>query len=221
MTDYAGAYRGVRERVASLARAASPEQLDAVVPATPLWSAHDVLAHMVGVGADVLAQRLDGVATDPWTAAQVEERRGRSSDDLLAEWDDVGPRFEDVIRGLPDAVSGQIVFDAVTHEHDLRHAFARLGCRDSDAVAIAFDWIVTMRGGASASLRIETEAGTFGGDDPEATVRTSRFEFVRATVGRRSVAQVAALAWEPEPRPDLVLGAAIFAFRDGPLVETA
>ena len=35
----------------------------AIAPATPEWRVHDVLAHLVGVPADILAGRLDGVAS--------------------------------------------------------------------------------------------------------------------------------------------------------------
>ena len=45
-----------------------PTRCSPVVPATPEWRAHDVLAHLVGVTDDVVNGRLDGIATDAWTA---------------------------------------------------------------------------------------------------------------------------------------------------------
>src|SRR5260370_964850 len=38
-------------------------------------SVHDVVAHLAGTVTDVLGGRLDGVGSDPWTAAQVGTRR--------------------------------------------------------------------------------------------------------------------------------------------------
>ena len=71
------AYRGVRERVSELVT--SPEvDAAAPVPTCPAWAVGDVVAHLTGVVDDVMAGRLEGVATDPWTEAQVVARRGRS-----------------------------------------------------------------------------------------------------------------------------------------------
>lgn len=55
--DTAAAYRALRERVSAMVAGAPNEQLQAIAPATPEWRVHDVIAHMVGVPADVLAGR--------------------------------------------------------------------------------------------------------------------------------------------------------------------
>ena len=47
-----------------------------------------MLSHVAGIPDDVFAGRIDGVATDPWTAAQVERNRSLAVDDLLARWDE-------------------------------------------------------------------------------------------------------------------------------------
>ena len=62
------------------------EEAAAPVPACPQWSVHDVVAHLTGVCADILAGNIAGVATDPWTDAQVCARRDRSVEEVLAEW---------------------------------------------------------------------------------------------------------------------------------------
>jgi uncharacterized protein (TIGR03083 family) len=134
MGEFGDAYRQVRERVRAVVRETGDDRLDRPSPATPRWTVHDVLAHLVGVTADAVEGRLDGVATDAWTQAQVDRRRGRTVGELLAEWDDYGPRFEALMDALPQEVSGQAVFDAVTHEHDLRCALGRPGARDRAAV---------------------------------------------------------------------------------------
>ena len=68
----AAAYRGVRERTTAMIKHAPADALEATAPATPKWRVRDVLAHLVGVTVDVAEGRIDGVATDPWTAAQVD-----------------------------------------------------------------------------------------------------------------------------------------------------
>ena len=57
-----------------------------------------------------------------------------------------------------------------------------------------------------------------GNGEPATSLRTSYFEVFRAVTGRRSVTQLLAYDWDPEPRPDhLVI--TIFEPRATDLVE--
>src|SRR5215831_272712 len=132
--SHAVAYKALRGRVREVVEAADPAALDTVVPATPEWRARDVLAHLVGVTDDVVNGRLDGIASDPWTQAQVDARRDRPAAELLAEWDETAPQFESMLAAAPAEIAGQALFDAATHEHDLRNALGTPGARESDAV---------------------------------------------------------------------------------------
>lgn len=221
-TEHAAAYRGVRDRVTTLV-APLGDLRDRPCPATPEWSVHDVLAHLSGVCADVEAGRLEGITTDAWTAAQVVPRRTMTTGDLLAEWDRLGPGFETALGAAPDVIAGQAVFDAITHEFDIRHALGQPGGRDSDAFAIAWAWImVALSGRDGAAVAVVTGEGdefTMGAGETVASLRTSRFECFRGATGRRSAEEVAAWAWDPDARPDLVPGASIFRLRDDPLGE--
>ena len=222
--DYGGAYSALRGRVVELVAQASDDQLEMYAPATPEWRVRDVLAHLTGVTADILTGNIDGVATDEWTKAQVDARRERAVDTLIAEWEENGPIIDPMIPSF-GAVAGQFITDAITHEHDIRGALDAPGARECDAVAIGFTWIGDVIGdmreqtGAGA-LRIETESGThvFGTGEPTATCTTSRFEFVRATTGRRSVDQIETWSWRGAPRIDLLV-LPIFTPRPDPLVE--
>jgi uncharacterized protein (TIGR03083 family) len=211
LPDLSDAYRGVRERVDALVRAATPEQCATVAPATPEWRVHDVLAHLVGVPADVLAGRLEGVASDAWTDAQVAPRRDLPTVALLDEWNEISPQVEPMI---PDfgPVAGQMVGDAVTHEHDIRDALGAPGARDSTAVHIGSHWMANHMGNfhrnaGHGTLRIETDlwGETFGDDPPSTTLRTSAFELLRASTGRRSAAQIAAYDWDGTVRVAIVV----------------
>lgn len=219
---HAAAYRELRGRVTELVQNADADALAAISPATPEWRVCDVLAHMVGVTDDVSNGRLDGVASDAWTQNQVDQRVDCSVSDLLAEWEKTSPPFEAVMAGVPDAVSGQALFDSFTHEQDLRHALGVPGARESDAAAIAWEWINNARAGANGpAVRIVTEYGEFesGGDGPRTTLRASRFELLRACTGRRTRAEMLAYDWDPEPNIDLILAADIFTARTEPLNE--
>jgi uncharacterized protein (TIGR03083 family) len=210
--DYGPAYAGVRERTSALVRAATPEQLAAVAPATPEWTVKDVLGHMVGVPTDVLAGRTDGIASDAWTAAQVQRYRDLDVEAVIAEWDEASAVVEPMI---PDfgVMAGQAILDVTTHEHDLRHALGAEGARDTDAVHIGSAWAAQWIGqrageGGHGTLRIETDlwSHTFGPDAPTTTLRTSAFELLRAATGRRSEGQIAAYGWDgPALTPVVVL----------------
>jgi uncharacterized protein (TIGR03083 family) len=219
MTDYAQQYRDLRGRVIDLVRDLDDAQVNAVAPATPEWRIRDIVAHLTGVCADVLAGNLSGVATDDWTSKQVTDRRDLPFDELLKEWEEKGAAIEAAMPDFHAIAAGQMVTDSVTHEQDIRGALDTPGGRDSDALEGAFRWGAMVLD-ASEPLRLESEAGTanVGEGEPVATVRTSRFELVRSYTGRRSLDQMRAYDWEGEPRPErLVLG--LFRPRETPLVE--
>ncbi len=218
-------YHDTRERALSLVDGIDESGLETTVPAAPEWRIHDLLSHVTGVAADVVAGNLDGVATDPWTAAQVAARRDMSGPELAAEWHRVGALVDEMIDAFPLSPARQLIFDTVTHEHDLRGALDSPGSRDSAAVGVAAEWALAFvdlaRAGAGAGpLRVETEAGALSASpaEPAAVLRTSRFELLRAMSGRRSAAQLAAYQWSGDARPELVV-LGIFVPRATDLVE--
>jgi uncharacterized protein (TIGR03083 family) len=219
---HAVAYKALRIRMCEVVTAAEPASLQRFAPATPEWRVHDVIAHMVGVTDDIVNGRMDGIATDAWTAAQVEPRRNAPLDEMLEEWEAHSPTFEEMLAAVPAEIAGQALFDASTHEHDVRHALASPGARDSDAIALGWEWICDARTrGGGPSMRFVTENGEIvagAGDDPP-TVTASRFELVRATSGRRSASEIASYTWDRDPMPERLLAAPIFTLRAEPLGE--
>src|SRR6476659_10164854 len=93
MPDWGAVYRANVDAVCALAESLDAEELSRVVPATPDWTVHDVLAHLAGSPADLLAGRMDGAPSAAWTARHVDERAARSVDELVTE-----------IQGSVDAV---------------------------------------------------------------------------------------------------------------------
>jgi uncharacterized protein (TIGR03083 family) len=177
VTDYESAYRELRLRVTDLLRDRPDDFLEQIAPATPAWRVRDVVAHLGGVCDDIAHGNMDGVASDPWTQAQVDKRRDWPFDQVLDDWSEhaatVEPMMNDI--GLP---MGQMVFDAWTHEQDVRGALGEPGARDGAAVDIAWEWLLA----SSPEL-----------DKTVDSVRASRYELLRAVTGRRSRAQVHAL----------------------------
>ncbi len=117
-----------------------------------------------------------------------------------------------------------LLTDAVTHEHDLRGALGVPGERESDAIAYAFRGVtrgIDRQRGDTGALRILHEAGetVVGAGGPTATVQTSRFEVVRASVGRRSYDQIAAWDWEGDSQQETMVLARFVPPRTTPLNE--
>ncbi|MCU0311883.1 MAG: hypothetical protein MUE36_13180 [Acidimicrobiales bacterium] len=196
-------YRAVRLRVTELLETGPPGDGSLPVPATPAWTVHDVLAHLVGITVGAAGPVPPQGPDDDWTARQVEWGRGMTVPALLATWTERAEAFESGVD------RPQIVIDAVTHEHDLRGALGRPGSRDDDATRWASALLVK---GISVptSLVVRTESGdtparTSGGDsDAEpVVVTTTDFELLRWRMGRRSRRQMAAMDWSADPEPFL------------------
>lgn len=222
--DPAALYRDIRGRVTALVTGVPAEALDQVTPATPMWRVRDVVAHLAGATADMVAGNLDGVASDAWTQAQVDARLDTPIDEVLAEWARCSEAVEPAIATLPPLMRAMLLTDAVSHEHDLRGALGLPGERESDAVAYAFHGVsrgIGAQRGDAGALRIVHEAGEslVGEGEATATVRTTRFEVVRAGVGRRSLGQIAAWDWVGEADPASVVLGRFSPTRTSPLVE--
>jgi uncharacterized protein (TIGR03083 family) len=200
-------YRTVRMRLLDLAAELDDDDAERPVPACPGWTVRDVYAHLAGVAADSLAGRVEGVATDPWTARQVEERAGRTLRYNAEEWAAQGAAFDDVIRQFDQAIPPQLIVDVWSHEQDIRGALGRPGGTDGPEVAWLADTMcrgIAERLGAdgrTGAVQVVGESGEWiiGDGEPVATVRARDAELVRALVGRRSRNQMLALDWDGDP----------------------
>ena len=202
-------YAEGRERIVGLVSGLSGEQMAAPVPTCPDWSVADVLSHLTGICADVLAGNTDGVATDPWTAAQVSARRGRSIDELVAEWSETAPQVEALSETFPPELGAQWITDLTTHEHDIRAAIEQPGARDSAGVETGLDFVIAFgfqpsvaeHGLPAIEVRSNEKAWPAIGGPAGAALVGPPFELFRVLTGRRSVAQIRALSWSVDPEP--------------------
>ena len=209
-----------RADMSALGRDLQAEEGDLPVPACPVWTVREVFAHQAGVANDILGGRMEGVASDPWTQRQVDERAGRTLVEILDEWDADAPRLLEAMAPLGDTVDPRLVIDVWTHDQDVRGAVGRPGQRHGERV----EWVADrfrdhvadqVERAGLAPLTVDF------GDRPaaEGSVTVDRFEFCRATVGRRSLDQIRQWAWavdDPEPYVGLIPA---FAARADALVE--
>jgi uncharacterized protein (TIGR03083 family) len=187
--DLGTAYRAARLRVADLV---SDSVADRQVPATPAWNMHDVVAHLAGVMNDVVAGNMQGAATEPWTAAQVERGRGKPIAKVIDEWAGAAPGFETFLSSPGGSKAGSAVVDVHAHETDLRSALGLDSALPDDVVAWAAE---RLREGFDGQV-------VAAGLDP-VTIDASDFELFRARLGRRTREQVSAFGWSADPAPYL------------------
>lgn len=233
--DIGAAYRDTRERLTGLLKEAGEGVADTPVPACPAWTVRDVTAHLAGTCTDILNGNLDGVATDEWTAAQIDARKGRPMIEIIEEWNQAAEQCEPLAEAFPPVAGRQWVADQHTHEHDIRGALRAPGGRDGAGLEVGVTFFVTAGFASSISARgagpieVRTPEGdrwvvgtaeavapqegflaseqddAEGDDPPRITLTAPRFELFRALTGRRSRAQIASFDWSDDAEPYLDL----------------
>src|SRR5688572_14191475 len=227
MGDLADVFEDTRMSIRHLLESRPPEDLDRSVPATPGWRVRDVVAHLVGDVEGIIRGdfpreffRSFGdpdaiVSLNEWTTGHVSEREGRSLQELFKEWDEVADPLLRMMRGeqpWPDGVTTfadvVLITDLGVHQQDLYGAFGIQRDQESPPVKIGVSGYsatldMRLRSDSVGAIGFEApgKSWTAGGDEPDATVRASRFELFRALSGRRSLEQLRALDWEGDPEP--------------------
>src|ERR1700742_2094961 len=140
ISDAAAAYRLVHSRVDALirGRAAGAEL---TVPACPSWTIRQTAAHLAGVAQDIVSLDMEQKGADSWSQAQVDRLGEHTIEELLDLWEQMIDPVTALLALAPQASACQLVFDTLTHEHDIRGALSEPGPRNSDlafAVALAF-----------------------------------------------------------------------------------
>ena len=201
--DPAVLYAEARARVVELVRGGDVDPATPV-PACPNWTVGDIVAHLAGVTADVHAGRVQGAATDEWTARQVAERRGRTIAESLAEWDEHAGALDAVFA--IEMAQTMLVTDVYSHEQDLRGALGAPGARDAAQTGFIVSrflpgWSDKVRDAGLPALRVVAgDADVVVGEGaPEGSLVVSPWELVRAATGRRSPGQMRTYDWTGDP----------------------
>lgn len=206
--DFPAIYRSTRERLSSVVVELDGETLRTPVPATPLWTVQDVIAHVTGVASDIVAGRMDGAVSDAWTQRQVDERRGRSVDEIVEEWAEFGLLVESMLDDVGPPMSATVM-DVWMHEQDVYGALQTPGHRGGEGLRLclrAANAIGPRLDAASLpALHLHTDGydRVVGTGQPGVAVGGDAFEIARALFGRRSLRQIAAFNWTGDPAPYL------------------
>jgi uncharacterized protein (TIGR03083 family) len=182
-----------QQRVIGLVEDLPPERAGVRVPACPDWTVRDLLAHMVGLGADVVAGDEPDDHNETWTGRQVQARRDHDVTALVAEWRDVAEPLRAHMRENGPRALG----DVIIHEQDLRGALGVPGSQDTPGLHAIRDRFVPRFGARVADLppiALVGERWTWASqgspDDAAVVLRAPDFDLARALVTRRSAAQL-------------------------------
>jgi uncharacterized protein (TIGR03083 family) len=209
-------------RVIDLVESLNPEEAGRSVPACPDWTVTQLLAHMVGLNADVLAGDEPDDHNSTWTQRQVDHRAGREPADLVAEWRDLTQPMRDWMREH----GTRPLHDAVIHEQDLRGAVGRPGARDSDGLAavreaMAERFATRVRAAHLAPVELRSPAWIFstGDADPGLELFAPDFDLTRALMTRRTADQLRQWSTAGSIDPYLPVFASLGPLPDRPLPE--
>ena len=196
-----------QQRVIELVSDLPPERAELRVPACPDWTVRDLLSHMVGLGADVVAGDEPDDHNAAWTAQQVEARRDRDVAALVAEWQELA----EPLRAWMRANTVRPLGDVIIHEQDLRGALGVPGGQDTEGCTRSASGSPAGSPGASRTCRRSRWSATRGRgpppapDDAATVLRAPDFDLARALVTRRSAAQLGAgrcaATWAPTSTP--------------------
>jgi hypothetical protein len=229
--DLGALYAAARQRITAVLQGVPPEAATYPCAATPGWTVHDVVAHVRGITGDVRTGNLAGVATDPWTAAQVERHRDDPLPQLLTDWAVDAAPFEEFLTGPHGEGAARAVIDVHAHEHDIYGAVlpragdgSRPALPDRFAVwglaALVDGFVERVREAGLDDVCVRAKEGdVFGVVGAPVTLAASRFDLFRAMLGRRSAAQVCAFDWGGADAVPYLPAFFVFNPRRDPLVE--
>ncbi len=189
IAEWTNAQRRVVELIESLAE----KDFEQTVPACPDWTVTQLLAHMVGLNADVLAGDEPDDHNRTWTQAQVDRRADRGPADLVSEWRSLTQPMQDWMRqhGV------RPLNDVVIHEQDLRGAVARPGGRDTDGLAAVRDvmaerFATRIRRAQLPPVQLRSPEWIFstGDGQPGLELSAPTFDLARALMTRRTADQL-------------------------------
>ncbi len=200
-------YWSTSDEFADLVSSVTPRQLATEVPLCPGWSVKDVAAHVCGVAADFLADRLEGVGSDDWTARQVQERAEATVADVCEEWMSYRTRLEDAF--IADSfVAVRLLGDLVVHLHDVQHALEVVPDRSDEPTRLsAYRQTVLLQERALERCDVDVSiefpddsfwrAGEASASSTRAhvTLSASPFDFLRTVTGRRGLDEARSLNW--------------------------
>jgi uncharacterized protein (TIGR03083 family) len=205
--DVADVYDTTRSHLFDLAATLDDAQAQVEVPATPGWTIKDSYAHLAGLCADILDDRMEGAGTPAANARQIAERADKTLTEIVAEWAERSPDIDAWIADREDPPMF-LAYDAWTHEQDVLGALGEHGERSDErvqdlAAAALAAFNDRFLAESAPPLRVvgdEVET-TLGEGEATVTLNIDDYELMRMLFGRRSRQQIEAADWDGDEGP--------------------
>lgn len=201
-------YGAVRDELIDALSQLRDGQILAPVPACPLWTVKDVVAHVSGLVAEKLAGVQGRLGSDEATTRQVADRADMTLAQILAEWTRNSVPFAEAMRTDHD-FAGALTADLVIHVYDLVEVLAQpVKAADAATPLSASRYVPLLQQRVAAqsaiAITVELSDGALSpapavNADAAITLRATSHEFLRAVTGRFTRAQVEALDWSADP----------------------
>ena len=199
-------YAVTRDSLVVQLRTLSTAEADVLVPSCPDWRVRDVVAHVAGLVADVIAGVPPPLGSDRNTARQVGDRRAMTLDEICDDWQANGAAFAPLLVEDERRALG-LNADLTVHVHDLAETIdsiavpslraTRAGCQLyvrllQERVAERLDVALTVV--LDGDERVPTAGST-----PLVMTGTST-DFLRSVTGRRTRARAeSSFDWSGDP----------------------
>jgi uncharacterized protein (TIGR03083 family) len=205
--DVALVYGETRAHLLELARTMDDTQAHLEVPALPGWTVKDAYAHLTGLCADILDERMEDAGSPAWSARQLAERADRTLDEVAAEWAERGPELDDWL-GEREEPPMFVAYDVWSHEQDVLGALGQRGERHDErvqdlaaAALAAFNERFIAEGVPALQVIGDQVECVLGEGEPAATLHVDDYELMRILFGRRSLNQIEAADWTGDDTP--------------------
>lgn len=190
-----------------LAESLSPSDLRRTVPACPLWTVLELIAHVVSMPAAIANGESPPGSIGEWLQSLVEARRSQNVGELTAEWQSLDDAISAILSG-----PGAVLFgDLAVHEHDLRGA---LGAPDHRALEVVVMLPRTLAGFAAPlrnaglgaiEVRHDNRIWRSHDSEPGWTLDVNPWEAARAINSRRTADELRELPHGGDVEPYLAV----------------
>jgi hypothetical protein len=201
------AYSATRARMTLIAENLAPGDLRRTVPACPLWTVFDLMAHAVSMPAAIGKGESPPGPVSDWLQGLVEARRNQSVGALTAEW----LSLDGAISAILNGPGGVLFGDLAVHEHDLRGA---VHAADHSALEVEVMLPRTLAGFAKPLRQAGLGAIAVRHDDrmwrshdaePGWTLDVTPWEATRAVNSRRTAVELRTLPHDGDVEPYLAI----------------
>lgn len=206
LTDFSAAYAATRDELVEQLRTLTPEQAATMVPACPGWSAKDVVAHVAGLVADLLAGKRPPIGEPEMTARQVAERADLSLGEVCDEWQNNAAGIRELMTEIPMLGMG-LTADLTVHQGDIAEVVSAISPPPSAAVSVSCQRYVPLlqervaeRSDIALNVTLDGHMWEASAGATVVSLTGTRVDFVRALTGRRTRAEVEqTLTWSSDP----------------------